>query len=133
MKLADFFLEQLERETRATRRTVERVPDGKSTWAPHAKSMQLGYLANLVASMPSWIAMMIDRDFLDLGNFAGGPRASTGAELAALFAKSAADARRALSNATDEHLVGRLLERTSARRAGKLSCTSIERAEAAQL
>lgn len=105
MKLADLFLEQLERETRATRRTVERVPDGKSTWAPHAKSMQLGYLANLVASMPSWIGMMIDRDFLDLGNYAGGPRASTGAELAALFDKSAADARRALSNATDEHLL----------------------------
>ncbi|HSP35668.1 MAG TPA: DinB family protein [Thermoanaerobaculia bacterium] len=105
MKLAPLFLEQLDRETKSTRRLLERVPEGKGEWKPHAKSMQLGYLANLVATMPGWIAMMIDADFLDLGNYAAGKMATNGRELAALFDKKVADARRALSSETDEHLM----------------------------
>jgi len=105
MQLTTLFLDQLDRETKSTRRTLERVPQGKAEWAPHHKSMPLGYLSNLVASMPSWIAMMVDHDFLDLGNYAGGPRASTAAELVAMFDKSVADAKRALSNTTDDHLM----------------------------
>jgi hypothetical protein len=97
-------LAQLERETAATRKTVERVPEGKSDWKPHPKSMPMGYLSALVAGMFGWIAMMIDRDFLDLAG-GGGPSASTGGERLALFDKSVAEARRALSGTTDDHLM----------------------------
>ena len=47
------------------------MPAGKADWKPHAKSMQFGYLAQLVAMMPMWIAMVCDQDELDLaaGNF----------------------------------------------------------------
>ena len=105
MKLKDLFLAQLDREVNATRKTVERVPDGKADWKPHAKSMPLGYLSSLVASMPGWIALMIDQEFLDLGAGGGGPKATTTAERLALFDKSVADARKALQNTTDEHLM----------------------------
>jgi hypothetical protein len=104
MKLNDLLLAQLDRETATTRKVVERVPDGKADWKPHPKSMALGYLSSLVAGMFGWIPMMINSDHLDLGAGGGGPNATTSAERLALFDKSVADARRALSTTTDDHL-----------------------------
>jgi uncharacterized damage-inducible protein DinB len=105
MKLTDMLLAQLEREVASTRKSVERVPEGKPDWKPHPKSMPLGYLSNLVASMFGWIALMIEKDYLDLAAGGNRPSASTGADRLALFDKSVADARAALSNTTDEHLM----------------------------
>jgi hypothetical protein len=47
------FLAQLEREAVATRKTLERVPEGRNDWKPDEKSMTLGYLSGLVVSMPA--------------------------------------------------------------------------------
>src|ERR1043165_5418267 len=105
MNLNTFFIAQLEREIASTRKVIERVPDGKSDWKPHPKSMPLGYLSSLVAGMFGWVAMMIESDHLDLAGGGGGPQASTSAERVALFDKSAASARDALKNTTDEHLM----------------------------
>ena len=104
MQINEMLLAQLDRETAATRKTVERVPEGKPDWKPHPKSMPMGYLSTLVASMFGWIALMIDQDSLDLAG-GGSPSISTGTERLALFDKSVADARRALANTTDEHLL----------------------------
>jgi hypothetical protein len=73
MKLTDLFLAELEREAASTRRTLERVPDGRADWKPHEKSMSLGRLATLVASMPSWIVMMVNQDELDINPPGGAP------------------------------------------------------------
>ena len=40
-----------------TRRALGLVPTGRDDWKPHAKSMPLGRLAGLVASMPSWVSL----------------------------------------------------------------------------
>src|SRR6188472_4642935 len=66
MMLTDLFLGKLEREAPITRRALERVPEGRDDWKPHDKSMPLGRLAALVATMPSWLAMMIDKDEFDV-------------------------------------------------------------------
>ena len=66
MKLTELFLADLDREAPRTRRAVERVPTGRDDWAPHPKSMPLGRLAGLVASMPSWIGLIVNQDELDL-------------------------------------------------------------------
>jgi len=66
MTLTELFLAELDREGPRTRRAVERVPTGRDAWAPHPKSMPLGRLAGLVASMPSWIGLIINQDELDL-------------------------------------------------------------------
>ena len=104
MKLADFFTEQLDRETASTRRVLEQVPMDKPDWKPHDKSMPLGYLAMLVAMMPSWIAMIVDAEFLDLGKGGGGKPPRNSAELLKLFDDSVAAGRRALQKASDDHL-----------------------------
>ena len=66
MKLTQLFLDELDREADRTRRALESVPTGRDDWKPHAKSMPLGRLAGLVASMPSWVSLIIDQDELDL-------------------------------------------------------------------
>jgi uncharacterized damage-inducible protein DinB len=109
MEMKKLCLAQLEAETMRTRRALERVPEGREDWKPHEKSMPLGRLATLVAQMPSWVAMIIQRDDLDLspaGGSSGAPRSlRTVAELVQALEQGAADARQALTNTSDEHLM----------------------------
>ena len=105
MKMTELFLAQLEREIPTTRKALERVPEGRNDWKPHEKSMLLGYLAALVASLPSWMAMAIERDELDLGAGGSQPAVASSRELLQVFDKSVAAARRALSSTSDEHLM----------------------------
>jgi hypothetical protein len=71
MKLTDLFLAELDREATRTRRALEQVRHGRDDWKPHSKSMPLGRLAGLVASMPSWITLILEQDELDLNPPAG--------------------------------------------------------------
>ena len=48
-------IKELEQESEITGRVLDRVPDDKLTWKPHAKSMTLGQLALHIASIPSSI------------------------------------------------------------------------------
>ena len=109
MKMTDLFLSQLESEARRTRRAVEQVPDGHDDWKPHAKSMTLGRLALLVAGMPSWVAMIIRDDQLDLNPPGGStykpPATSTRADRLKALDDGVAQARVALQGTTDEHLM----------------------------
>jgi uncharacterized damage-inducible protein DinB len=106
--LKRFFLEQLEREATASRKAVERVPEGQNTWKPHERSMELGMLAALTATMPAWPALMIERDELDLNdpssaNFRTKPM-NTRAELLQALDEGLAKSRAALEATTEAHL-----------------------------
>jgi len=109
MKMTEFFLEELDREVERSRGALEQVPDGKYQWKPHDKSMIFGYLAEMVATMPSWIGMAITRDELDIAPTDGStmkqePKETSGSLLSGLD-KSAADARSALEKTTDDYLM----------------------------
>ena len=107
MKLTDLFLAELDREAPRTRHAVERVPSGRDDWKPHPKSMPLGRLAGLVASMPSWVGLIVNQDELDLtpppgqGQF----QQPTMSELPAVLDKHVADARKALLATNDDYLL----------------------------
>ena len=66
MNYTDIFLADLEREIPVSRRVLERVPDGQFDWKPHEKSMPMGYLAMMVATMPEWLGMVVGMDELDI-------------------------------------------------------------------
>lgn len=110
MKLTDLFLGELEREAPLTRRALERVPEGRNDWKPHEKSMPLGRLAALVAGMPAWLTMMIDKEEFDL-NPPGGSSGSfkmdfrTNQDLVKIMDDGVAGARTALQKTNDEHLM----------------------------
>lgn len=109
MKMTEVFAAQLEREAVGTRRAVESVPEGRPDWKPHPKSMPLGYLSTLVATMPGWVAMAIEQDELDLNPPGGASPSSrvigTNAELLKAFDESLAKSRAALAATTDDHLM----------------------------
>jgi uncharacterized damage-inducible protein DinB len=99
------YARELESEVRATRECLERVPMDKFDWKPHEKSMNLGYLAQLVADIPRWMEYAIEKsgvDFETYPQFKG----TTSEELVAHFDKCVDDAKKALTAATDEVLKG---------------------------
>lgn len=109
MKLTDFFLAELEREANSSRLALQRVPEDHNDWKPHPKSMPLGYLASLVATMPSWIVSMVKQDELDLKSPAAAKfkplEWRKREELIAALDAAVAEAREALQNTTDDHLL----------------------------
>ncbi len=109
MKLTEFFRAELDREVERSRKALEQVPDGKYDWKPHDKSMIFGYLADMVATIPMWITMEINLDELDIappeGQGMKQERKETKDALLQALDKTAADARAALGNTTDEHLM----------------------------
>lgn len=66
MDFKEYFSAQLAREAAGNRKVLERVPEGRNGWKPHERSMEMGYLAALVASMPGWIALMLTTEELNL-------------------------------------------------------------------
>src|SRR5262245_19079526 len=110
MKMTELFRAQLDDEAGRTRPALERTPSGRDDWKPHAKSMPLGRLAMLVAQMPSWITLIVTKDELDLNPPGGGSNIDqrplrTGAELVQALDQGVADARTALANTTEDHLM----------------------------
>ena len=57
---------ELKMESASTRKILERVPVDKNDWKPHELSMKLGNLANHIAELPGWVAMIMTTDELDL-------------------------------------------------------------------
>ena len=109
MKLTEMLLAELDREAPKSRRALSEVPAGKYDWKPHEKSMTFGYLTQLVATMPSWMAMGIARNELDVAPASGSAmpqeKLETGAALVSALDKSVAEARAALQGTTDEFLM----------------------------
>ena len=107
MKLTELLLAELDREAPRTRRALEQVPLDRDDWKPHPKSMALGRLAGLVASMPSWLPLIIGQDELDLTPSPGQGqyRQPPTSELVATLDKQVAAARDVLSKTTDDFLL----------------------------
>jgi uncharacterized damage-inducible protein DinB len=109
MTFIDQFVAQLDAEAPRTRRALEQVPQGKDDWKPHDKSMPLGRLAMLVAQMPSWISLVLNRDELDVAPASGSSVDQTPLrtphELVQAHDKGVADARAALMKTTEDHLM----------------------------
>jgi uncharacterized damage-inducible protein DinB len=76
MRFAEMILAELDAESAATRRLLDRIPEDKLGWKPHEKSMTLGALANHVATIPIAIAEMSVADVRDMARFDAWPAPS---------------------------------------------------------
>jgi len=110
MTLTENILPEFDREMASTRKTLERVPDGKFDWKPHEKSYSLGELASHVAGIPGWTEKAFHQNELDVQPPGAPPyqekEATSQAELLEEFDKNAASARAALQAASDERWRG---------------------------
>lgn len=107
MTLTELFAAEVEREAVRTRKALEQVPTDRDAWVPHPKSMPLGRLAGLVASMFSWVSLIIDQDELNLTPPAGAGTYQQPAtsELVKVMDGHVAKAREALAKTTDDYLL----------------------------
>jgi uncharacterized damage-inducible protein DinB len=106
MTLIDRYLAELDREAARTRKVLAQVPTGHDDFKPHEKSMPFGRLAGLVASMFSWVTLVLDQDELDLTPPPGQgqyqpPKTEA---LVAVMDDHATKARASLNKVTDEYL-----------------------------
>ena len=105
MAMVDHLLPEFDHEMATTRRLLERVPDDRLSWKPHAKSFSLGQLAQHVANIPTWGHMTLAQPEIDLATYP--PVAELGSRGAILefFERNAAEARRSLVGKTDAELM----------------------------
>ncbi len=108
MKLTELLIADLERDAEATRHVLERVPEGRNNWKPHERSMELGRLTALVATMAGWVEFMVNSDELDIAPVNGpayqSPVFENRAQILQVHEDSLRRAIAALRNTTDEHL-----------------------------
>lgn len=107
MSISAALLPEFDNEMASTRRTLERVPDSAFDWAPHEKSSSMQDLASHLANLPSWMAITIRQDGIDMAPPDGSeppkqPAAVSTAEALETFDRNVAAARDVLESATDE-------------------------------
>ena len=108
MQWIELFISELDREVARSRKALEQVPEGKHDWKPHDKSMIFGYLTEMVATIPTWVTMIVKQDELDIAPKGGvqqpRPNRTTSTDYVEALDKSAADAKAALKSTNEEHL-----------------------------
>ena len=105
MTIVDALLPEFDHEMTTTRRVLERVPEDKFEWKPHAKSFSLGALAAHVAGLPTWGAETLARSEIDIADAQPPEAPSSKAELMAAFDRNVAATRSALAGKTDAELL----------------------------
>ena len=103
--IAESLLPEFDQEMANTRKVIARVPNGKTDWKPHPKSMPLGYMTVHISRLPTWVNMILEKDELDIGLMMKSgfkmPEFESAEKSVAVFDKIVADARAALASADD--------------------------------
>ena len=107
--LGSVYLKELEAEAAATRHCLERVTPETFDFKPHEKSMVMGYLAQLVAEIPTWVADEIEVGEIDLATYPHQEVKGAG-DLLALFDAGMERARTALAGISDDDMLNTKFE-----------------------
>ena len=105
MAIVDALLPEFDHEMTTTRKLLERIPEEKFDWKPHARSFSLGALATHLAALPTWGAETLNRSEIDIGT--GPPPAALPSkrEMMAAFDTNVAATRAALAGKSDAELM----------------------------
>ena len=105
MPLADALLPEFDHEISTTRKLIERRPDDRLAWKPHAKSMSLGALATHLANLPWWGEMTLAQSEFDTAGVGTLPEASSRAQILETLDRNAAATRALLQRRSDAELM----------------------------
>ncbi len=105
MAMRDALLSEFNQEMTNTRRMLERVPDNRLDFQPHAKSFRMNRLAGHVADLVSWATYTLQTHMLELevAKFVPFDPSST-QELLSRFDKNVREARAALEESSEDDL-----------------------------
>jgi uncharacterized damage-inducible protein DinB len=92
MAIKDGLLAEFDHEMGTTRKLLERIPDDKLSWKPHAKSMSLGGLGTHLSNLPLWAGTVLNDPSFDL---AGNLRAQEQTSRADILSTFDANVKRA--------------------------------------
>lgn len=106
MAIKDGLLTEFDHEIGTTRKLLERLPDEKLAWKPHAKSMSLGGLGTHVANLPLWAGTILNDASFDLANDTRAPEQTSRAGILSAFDANAKRARGWMDK-TDAEYMGR--------------------------
>jgi uncharacterized damage-inducible protein DinB len=110
MALNQALLPEFDMEMAGTRKSLERVPDDKFDWKPHAKSMTVRQLTTHLALFPSWIIDLLEKTSFDYAPVGAPPyqppAVNSRKELLEIFDRDVAKAREGLKSASDAQLMG---------------------------
>lgn len=98
------WLPEFDVEMANTRRVLERVPADRFDFKPHEKSYSLKELSSHLSNVPSWTAITLATEELDLGQDWKPFEPATTDDLLMHFDRHAAEARAALEQATRDDL-----------------------------
>ena len=100
------FIQEFDQEAATTRRVLDRVPEDRLSWKPHAKSMSLGTLALHVAASPAFIAEWAVQDKVEMSaNFEASPEPKSKSEILAAHDEGVAKTKAALSKIGDDGMM----------------------------
>ena len=104
MAIIDGMLQELEMEAQTTRRVLERVPDDKLAWRPHARARTLGELALHIAQVPGNVAQIAMQSPVQAPQFTD-PSPRRASELVPALDQSIAKAKSLLGGMDDQALM----------------------------
>lgn len=108
MSIGKNMLPEFDNEMAGTRKVLERIPDKKFGWKIHEKSNTIGWVASHLANLPSWAAMTIESDSLDVmpkdGEPFKTPQFDNTADVLAEFDRNVSQARKLLESVSDDEL-----------------------------
>ena len=103
--LKDALLVEYDHETATTRKLLERIPDDRLAFLPHARSMTLGSLATHLATIPLWADTVLNAFSFYLDAMPARPDAKpTSADILRTFDETSSKARSWMDR-TDAELV----------------------------
>jgi uncharacterized damage-inducible protein DinB len=105
MAIVDSILMELDQEAKTTQRVLERIPEDKLAWKPHAKAFSLGQLGLHIARGQGALADAVSKDSQEIPNFVQ-PEAASRKEILDTFAQSTANAKQVLAKLDDARIMG---------------------------
>jgi uncharacterized damage-inducible protein DinB len=118
MAIIDAILMEVDQEAKTTQRVLDRIPEGKLAWKPHAKSYSLGQLALHIARAQGALAEAVSKDSHEISSFVQ-PEPASRKEVMDTFTQSTANAKQLLAKLDDT----RLMSTWTATRNGKAVLT----------
>jgi uncharacterized damage-inducible protein DinB len=101
MSLAKSIFAEFESQAPITRKFLERLPEDKLTWKPHAKSMSAGQLALHLARVPGGVVRFVQQNPQQAPNFANFAQPTSLQEILNTFEESIATVRTLLPQFDD--------------------------------